>query len=244
MEEPPARPFKFKWPLFPVNPVEEEEQRRRCYNMIDWSKGKEREDVPPEEKLQVQPVNHDNNDYSKPSEAQMKLWLFPPTGKWEWATGLNIEDAQVLSVVESCDTYDITLKRGNLGGHPIDYMCKTWKKQMQNRWEGFFTEAALYKAECYLKNYQGEIVPRVIGMFDSAGETHLAMEPPHPVFWVQASRSMPDVLKERVLQAYRDLHNAGIVHGSPDPNRVLIGADCRITITDFQHGRSVVPNER
>ena len=69
------------------------------------------------------------------------------------------------------------------------------------------------------------------------------MDLPHPVFWMEASASMPVVLKDRVIEAFRKLHERGVVHGDVALRHILIGADARVTLIDFQSSRADEPNE-
>jgi hypothetical protein len=69
------------------------------------------------------------------------------------------------------------------------------------------------------------------------------MDLPHPVFWMEASASMPVVLKDRVVEAFQNLHERGVVHGDVALRHILIGADARVTLIDFQASRADEPNE-
>lgn len=72
---------------------------------------------------------------------------------------------------------------------------------------------------------------------------HLAMEPPHPVFWIEASSTMPLVLKAAVITAFEKIHARGVLHGAPTFQRMLIGADCKVTIVSFQEGETAEDEE-
>ena len=69
------------------------------------------------------------------------------------------------------------------------------------------------------------------------------MDLPHPIFWMEASASMPTVLKDRVVEAFQKLHERGILHGDVALRHILIGADARVTLIDFQRSRADEPNE-
>ncbi|KAL0950946.1 hypothetical protein HGRIS_007698 [Hohenbuehelia grisea] len=69
------------------------------------------------------------------------------------------------------------------------------------------------------------------------------MEPPHPCFWIEASADMPRVLKRRCIEAFQKIHAQGVLHGDVEVRHMLIGADARVTIIDFQASRALVPNE-
>lgn len=104
-------------------------------------------------------------------------------------------------------------------------------------------QLALYKSEQYLSRLQGDVVPPVIGVHVLPGEICVSMEPPHPSFWMEASADMPDVLKEKCIEAYEKIHSQGVLHGDVELRHMLIGADGRVTIIDFQASRSLVSNE-
>jgi hypothetical protein len=82
-----------------------------------------------------------------------------------------------------------------------------------------------------------------MGVYTWPGKIDIAMELPHPVFWMEASASMPVVLKDSVVGAFRKLHERGIVHGDVALRHILIGADARVTLIDFQASRADEPNE-
>lgn len=82
-----------------------------------------------------------------------------------------------------------------------------------------------------------------MGVYTVPGKIDIAMDLPHPVFWMEASASMPVVLKDRVVEAFQKLHGRGIVHGDVALRHILIGADTRVTLIDFQASRADDPNE-
>ena len=82
-----------------------------------------------------------------------------------------------------------------------------------------------------------------MGVYTRPGKIDIAMDLPHPVFWMEASASMPVVLKDRVVEAFQKLHERGVVHGDVALRHILIGADARVTLIDFQTSRAEEPNE-
>ncbi|KAH9025849.1 hypothetical protein EDB85DRAFT_1840222, partial [Lactarius pseudohatsudake] len=84
---------------------------------------------------------------------------------------------------------------------------------------------ALYKSSRYLLPLQGDVVPHVMGVYTGPGKIDIAMDLPHPIFWMEASASMPMVLKDRVVEAFQKLHERGIVHGDVALRHILVGAD-------------------
>jgi len=69
------------------------------------------------------------------------------------------------------------------------------------------------------------------------------MELPHQSFWIEASPTMPDVLKERAMKGLEILHSRGILHGDIELRHVLIGGDGAVTFIDFQLSRTTTPDE-
>jgi len=82
-----------------------------------------------------------------------------------------------------------------------------------------------------------------MGVYMRPGKIDIAMDLPHPVFWMEASASMPTVLKDRVVETFQKLHERGVVHGDVALRHILIGADARVTLIDFQASRADEPNE-
>ncbi|KAI0304847.1 hypothetical protein BC826DRAFT_18476 [Russula brevipes] len=125
----------------------------------------------------------------------------------------------------------------------LKYVCKTWDMSKMGQWNGFYSELALYKSSRYLLPLQGDVVPHVIGVYTRPGKIDIAMDLPHPVFWMEASPTMAVVLKDRVVEAFQKLHDKGVVHGDVALRHILIGADARVTLIDFQASRADEPNE-
>ena len=82
-----------------------------------------------------------------------------------------------------------------------------------------------------------------MGVYARNGYINIAMEPPHPIFWVEASPDMSIYLKERVIEAFEKIHSRGIAHGDIALRHILIGADFKITIVDFQESHASEPLE-
>ena len=85
------------------------------------------------------------------------------------------------------------------------------------------------------------MVPYVINLYNTQDTIQLFMEVPHQSFWVEASPTMSDALKQRVVDAYRKLHGVGVLHGSAEKSNILIGGDGRITLVDFSMARTKRP---
>lgn len=79
-------------------------------------------------------------------------------------------------------------------------------------------------------------MPYIVGV---DGAT-IAMELPHPIFWIEASSEMPESLKQRCVDAYEKIHAQGVLHGDVELQNMLIGGDGKVTITHFQNGRALV----
>ena len=79
-------------------------------------------------------------------------------------------------------------------------------------------------------------MPNIINVDDAT----ITMEPPHPIFWIEASPEMPESLKQLCVQAYEKLHVQGVLHGDVELQNMLIGGDGKVTIIHFQNGRALV----
>lgn len=53
---------------------------------------------------------------------------------------------------------------------------------------------------------------------------------------------MPFVLKKRCVEAFEAIHANGVCHGNVKLSNMLIGADTRVTIINFQNSRCLIPN--
>ncbi|KAI9445157.1 hypothetical protein H4582DRAFT_2070874 [Lactarius indigo] len=183
--------------------------------------------------------------------------LYKTHGKHAWMNGRTIESVKVLKWLGGEYLFpkgimsSAHIKSGNIRKRCQDgwesvtfnYICKTWDMSKMGQWDGFYSELALYKSSRYLLPLQGDVVPHVMGIYTGPGKIDIAMDLPHPVFWMEASASMPMVLKDRVVEAFQKLHERGIVHGDVALRHILIGADARVTLIDFQASRADDPNE-
>ncbi|KAJ7071319.1 hypothetical protein C8F01DRAFT_427424 [Mycena amicta] len=164
--------------------------------------------------------------------------IYNPPKKWEWTAGLPFTDTEPRMPLSSGGMCSAFVKTGLIGDQPLKYVSKIWLTN--TKWRGFFSELALYKVQ--LKSLQGRVVPTIINVYASVGAIDVAMEPPHPSFWIEASPDMPNVLKKRCIRAYEKLHAAGVLHGDVELRHMLIGGDARVTIIDFQESRALIPN--
>ncbi|THH21449.1 hypothetical protein EW146_g86 [Bondarzewia mesenterica] len=177
--------------------------------------------------------------------------LYRTQGNYEFMNGKPIKEIKELKYLGSGAMSSAYIKSGvvitrNDSGevkHEIVYVSKTWKLSMQSQWSGFHSELALYKSSHYLLPLQGDCVPRIMGVYTRPGQVNIIMEPPHPIFWIEASPTMPHVLKHLVVEAFAKIHARGIVHSDIALRHMLIGGDLKVTIIDFQASRAVVPNE-
>ncbi|KAJ7042522.1 hypothetical protein C8F04DRAFT_993555 [Mycena alexandri] len=165
--------------------------------------------------------------------------IYKPHGKWAWTAGLPFRDSEDPIILSSGVMCSAFLKTGHIGDRPVKYVSKVWLTK--EKWHGFFSELALYKVQ--LKSLQGRVVPSIINVYSCAGAVDVAMEPPHHSFWIEASADMPHVLKKRCVNAFKELHAAGVYHGDVELRHMLIGGDARVTIIDFQASRALVPNK-
>ncbi|KIM84627.1 hypothetical protein PILCRDRAFT_818205 [Piloderma croceum F 1598] len=167
--------------------------------------------------------------------------IFTPHGRWAWADGLTVNDTEELMQLESGTMRSAAIKRGTLGSRRITYISKCWKTLQMDRWHGFCPELVLHKEENYLKPLQGDVLPWIIRADVSPGAINIAMEPPHPSFWIEASPDMPIVLKQRCIEAFEKIHARGVLHGNVELRHMLIGGDGKVTIIDFHISRVLVP---
>ncbi|KAI0067704.1 hypothetical protein BV25DRAFT_851712 [Artomyces pyxidatus] len=177
------------------------------------------------------------------SESTRRL-LYQPKGKWKDIMGSRpILDVKVETILGCGSWCTATLNTGCVQRETSEgktvkeklwYVSRSWNLKKDADWYGFHTELALYRMDKYLYHLQGVVVPRIMGVYAHPGKITVATEPPHPVFWIEASPSMPDVLKERVLDAFRQIHACGVVHNDVALRHILIGGDARVTIIDFQ----------
>ncbi|TFK87776.1 hypothetical protein K466DRAFT_521908 [Polyporus arcularius HHB13444] len=167
-----------------------------------------------------------------PMELQSRFVYVPPPA-WQWAAHHSLSHVRLLnplSVTPMCKT---NLMRGLMGYHPVTFIERRWTRAMHPSQTGLFKELKLFSSDAYLRELQGIVVPNLINVYDDIHSVSLLFEPPHPSFWMTASKDMPWILKKRVVDAYLKLHEHGILHGSPELHNIFIGADCRVSLFDF-----------
>jgi hypothetical protein len=103
----------------------------------------------------------------------------------------------------------------------------------------FVTEISLFKAQLAL--LQGVYVPNIIGIYAGLDVVNVLMELPHPAFWMHASDDMPDVLKKRCIDCFERIHAAGVLYGNVQLSHIIVGADARVTLVNFEHAAVLDP---
>ncbi|KAF9270409.1 hypothetical protein L218DRAFT_952544 [Marasmius fiardii PR-910] len=174
-------------------------------------------------------------DTSSSSNSMAAQPLYPPSKRWSWINGHQIVDVEqvFLSDGAMCDVF---LKTANVGHRRLKYICKTWP--ILRNWQGaFYSELALYKK--HMRDLQGDVVPSIITVLTGPTTLNVAMEPPHHSFWIEASTDMPLMLKARCVEAFKKIHDRGVLHGDVELRHIFIGGDGKVTIIDFQESRAL-----
>ncbi|KAI6132672.1 hypothetical protein EDD16DRAFT_1699347 [Pisolithus croceorrhizus] len=206
-----------------------QEHRDKCKAMVHFA--------PP---LVDENISNDGETSPVPPPDQL---LYRPRGRWEWSTGLPIDNPKSLLPLGTGLMCAASIDTGCIAGKQIKYICRKWNTNKEKGWIGFHSELALYTSEHYLKPLQGDVVPTIIGVHVVPEAISLTMELPHDSFWIESSPTMPDVLKERVIAAFEKIHARGVLHGDPELRHMLIGADGRVTIIDFGMSRAITADD-
>ncbi|KAI6134007.1 hypothetical protein EV401DRAFT_2064184 [Pisolithus croceorrhizus] len=206
-----------------------QEHRDKCKAMVHFA--------PP---LVDEDISNDGKTNPVPPPDQL---LYRPRGRWEWSTGLPIDNPKSLLPLGTGLMCAASIDTGFIAGKQIKYICRKWNTNKERDWIGFHSELALYTSEHYLKPLQGDVVPTIIGVHVMPEAISVTMELPHDSFWIESSPTMPDVLKERVIAAFEKIHARGVLHGDPELRHMLIGADGRVTIIDFGMSRAITADD-
>jgi hypothetical protein len=204
--------------------------------MVDW--GDTGEDSTPQEGSSTSQRESPSRENSAKD-----IPIYVPHGPYAWAAGEDIQQTETLLSLRQGSMCSAYVQSGVIAGRKITFISRRWNLDKQADWIGFNSEMTLYSSEQYLKPLQGVIVPRIIGVHILPGAISIAMELPHQSFWMEASPTMPDVLKERAMQGLEMLHSRGILHGDIELRHVLIGGDGAVTFIDFQLSRSTNPDD-
>ncbi|KAI0961479.1 hypothetical protein AcV7_000568 [Taiwanofungus camphoratus] len=224
----------------PRQTVHSRKRKRRVssYDMIQWTPEPQPDEADSSEDEQYRGGTMTDAGFGP---KLLRQPLYKPHGMWAWADGLPVTNSQILLHLGDGANCVASLKKGLIGGRPVTYISRCWSIDNRLHWRGFHSELGLYKSKRYLRPLQGDIAPFLIGVHIDGISISLAMQPPHHSFWIEASPDMPQVLKERVLEAFRKLHSRGILHGDPELRHMLIGGDGRVTLIDFQESRARDP---
>ncbi|KAI0757060.1 hypothetical protein C8Q80DRAFT_75229 [Daedaleopsis nitida] len=172
-------------------------------------------------------------------EVQGKRFCVPHPD-WSWAAEEPITHVKDLQVLDGKETQCTTiLQRGLLGYRPVTFINRRWTRPSTAD-SGLYRELKLFTSDAGLRPFQGVLVPKLINVYDDFESVSLLFEPPHHSFWMCASASMPYILKKAVVDAYYDIHQAGILHGSPELRNIVIGGDCQVMLLDFSRARWTV----
>lgn len=99
----------------------------------------------------------------------------------------------------------------------------------------------LYASPDYLLSLQGVVIPTIIGIYLVEGAISVAMELPSSSFWVEATDDMSNHLKRKCIAAFDAIHKCGVLHNDIELRHMLIGADGKVSIIDFQASRVKKP---
>ncbi|TBU48418.1 hypothetical protein BD309DRAFT_949729 [Dichomitus squalens] len=166
-----------------------------------------------------------------------------PHGKYAWATGQPAGKLRSLAHLEVADLrrggWTSALMSAVIGGQPMNVLCRSWPRNETR--SSFLREFKLLSSDSYLRPLQGVVVPWIINLYNTHDVIQLFMEVPHHSFWVEASPSMSDALKQRVVEAYAKLHRAGVLHGAVEKKNIFIGGDSRVNLVNFSMARTTRP---
>ncbi|CAL1695968.1 unnamed protein product [Somion occarium] len=176
-----------------------------------------------------------------PKRERKQQILYVPHGRWEFVKDMQGINSMTIANITQNRIRSVVIAEGQFGDLVIPHIIKRWHHGVSNNRKGFFSELALYKAQQYLKPLQGDVVPHIIGVYATDEGLDVKMELPHSSFWIEASSKMPEVLKERCVQAYMKIHSRGVLHGSVELRHMLISPDANVSIVDFHRSRALDP---
>ncbi|KAJ3545068.1 hypothetical protein NMY22_g2576 [Coprinellus aureogranulatus] len=166
-----------------------------------------------------------------------------PSGAWKWTAGLCIRGCSNIMNLSSTQKKAVRtyFGTGTIGTQEIEYICKSW--QLKPDMPDFVNEISLFKGQ--LAALQGIYVPNIIGIYSGVYSgidvVNMLMELAHPAFWMHASDDMPDVLKKRCIECFERIHAAGVLYGKVQLSNIIVGADARVTLVNFQHAAVLDP---
>ena len=75
-----------------------------------------------------------------------------------------------------------------------------------------------------LRSLQGLCVALILGVASTPeGSLVSVMAPPHSAGWYHARLTLPEHVKERIVLAYKLLHERGVLHGAVGFEHIIIG---------------------
>jgi serine/threonine-protein kinase len=111
-----------------------------------------------------------------------------------------------------------------------------------------FGEGVLRREAAVLRHLDGRIAPRLLGLGETYGCQWLAMEWCDGVSATRAATAMRRTagrdgelvhLCRRVVEAYAELHELGVIHGDVHPGNVIVASDGAVRLVDYGLARVV-----
>lgn len=138
---------------------------------------------------------------------------------------------------------EVHLEFAMIENRPRWLICKYW--DAQSAWQRCYLELYLLGSSAHLRLLQGVFVPQLVGVYaTSTGHVCTAMEPPRNTSkgWTEVDpKSTPGHVKQKIIQAYDEIHASGVLHGDVQLRHILITDDEDICIVDWKSARSLTP---
>ncbi|TFK76919.1 hypothetical protein BDN72DRAFT_830091 [Pluteus cervinus] len=175
---------------------------------------------------------------SEDSGALLHETIYKPSKPWAWTCNATLMDVRRHAMIAKTKRYSTHISTGKIGDKHVTFVEKTWSTSSSLD-KSFFSELALHKTR--LRKLRNLVSP-IMGVFASPHGITVAMEVPHRVFWIEASKDMPKVLKKKCIEALQKLHDHGVCYRNLSLSKIWIGADAKVLFTDLHDGRSIEPN--
>ncbi|KAG8988182.1 hypothetical protein FRB90_002892, partial [Tulasnella sp. 427] len=183
-----------------------------------------------------------SNDSYDVEDVEISSLLYEHHGQWTCMRSTPL-DLITRSKQLSGGQSEVHLEFAMVEDRPRWLVCKYWDAQAT--WQHCYRELFLLGSAAHLRTLQGVYVPQLVGVYaTSSGHICTAMEPPHNTSkgWTEADpQTTPVHVKQKVVQAYEEIHASGVLHGDVQLQHILVTDDEDICIVDWKSAKSLNP---
>lgn len=182
-----------------------------------------------------------SNDSYEVEDVESSSLLYERHGQWTCMRSTPLDLITRSKQLSEGDS-EVHLEFAMIENRPRWLICKYW--DAHTAWQRCYLELYLLGSSAHLRSFQGVFVPQLVGVYaTSTGHICTAMEPPHNTLkgWTEVDpKSTPVHVKQKIIQAYDEIHASGVLHGDVQLRHIVITDDEDVCIVDWKSARSLI----